>query len=128
MDTLGLSTTQISMESLRVFISVMRWESLASAKSSAGFKTMTTAAAKTAKIAITIKSSTKVKEGVDLRHKGSPPPAGPPKAEMAIAIKSSTRVKEGAEWNEVPVWNKVKKFVLRNLGMFLNYIIPIIIP
>jgi len=55
---------------------------------------MTTAAAKTAKIAITIKSSTKVKEGVDLRHKGSPPPAGPPKAEMAIAIKSSTRVKE----------------------------------
>ncbi|MDD4819136.1 MAG: hypothetical protein PHH27_03110, partial [Candidatus Colwellbacteria bacterium] len=50
--------------------------------------------AKTAKIAITIKSSTKVKEGVDLRHKGSPPPAGPPKAEMAIAMRSSTRVKE----------------------------------
>ncbi|MFA7581634.1 MAG: hypothetical protein WCX99_01800, partial [Candidatus Paceibacterota bacterium] len=46
------------------------------------------------KIAITIKSSTKVKEGVDLRRKGSPPPAGPPKAEMAITMRSSTRVKE----------------------------------
>ena len=52
-------------------------------------------------MAITIKSSTKVKEGVDLRRKGSPPPAGPPKAEMAIAMRSSTRVKEGAEWNWV---------------------------
>ena len=65
MDTLGLSTTQISMESLRVFISVIRSESRAWAKSSAGFKTMTTAAAKTAKIAITMRSSTRVKEGAE---------------------------------------------------------------
>ncbi|MCK9497705.1 MAG: hypothetical protein M0Q27_02720, partial [Candidatus Colwellbacteria bacterium] len=38
----------------------IRSESRAWAKSSAGFKTMTTAAAKTAKIAITMRSSTRV--------------------------------------------------------------------
>jgi hypothetical protein len=66
-EVLGLSTTKISMASFRVFRSVIRWESLACARSSAGFRTMTTAAASTAKIAMTINNSTKVKDDILLR-------------------------------------------------------------